>query len=102
MEFPQINEVYGKLKNKGFQIIGIDALNMTDQAKKVMEENKIAFPCFENGKEDAEVVSATFGVGIFPTSMLLDKEGKVRYVHIGFEDGDKEKLEKEIKTLLKE
>lgn len=102
MEFPQINKIYSRLKDKGFQIIGIDAFNMTEQSKKVMEENKIEFPCFENGKDAAEVVSATFGVAIFPTSMLVDKEGKVRIVHIGFDDGDDVKLEKEILSLLNE
>lgn len=103
MEFPQINKVYGKLKDQGFQIIGIDAMNMTDQSKKFLEENKIDFPCFENGKEGEGVVTAEiFGVGIFPTSMVVDKEGKVRHVHIGFDDGDEVKLEKEILALLAE
>jgi hypothetical protein len=41
-----------------------------------------------------------FGVSAFPTSLLVDREGRVMYAHVGFELGDEQKLEEEIRSLL--
>ena len=38
----------------------------------------------------------------FPTHMLIDKNGIIRQVFVGFEEGIKEKLQAEIDILLKE
>jgi len=41
-----------------------------------------------------------FGVQSFPTSFLIDREGRVMYSHLGFEAGDEEHLAEEIESLL--
>ena len=35
-----------------------------------------------------------------PSSFLIDKNGVVRYAHVGFHDGEEVEVEKEIKELL--
>jgi peroxiredoxin len=42
------------------------------------------------------------GVPTMPTSYLVDRTGKVRFVHEGFHDGSDKELRKEIETLLAE
>ncbi len=36
----------------------------------------------------------------FPTSFLIDRQGRVMYSHLGFEAGDEDNLAKEIESLL--
>lgn len=80
---PHLKEVYSKYKNKGFEIVGISLepgpeLEKANQTwKKAIAEDKISWIHLLNnenaGKFDA--VKA-FGVGVFPTKILLDTEGK--------------------------
>jgi len=46
------------------------------------------------------VVRKVFGVTTFPTSFLIDRDGRVMYVHVGFEAGDEKHLEEQIRGLL--
>jgi len=100
VELPRLEPIYQKYKDQGLSIIAIDAYKDTESAEKFVEENDLTYHMVENGEESEEVVRANFGVDLFPTSFLVDKEGKVRRCHIGFEEGDEGKLEKEIVELL--
>ena len=46
------------------------------------------------------MVNAVYGVYSYPTSFLIDREGRVMHYHLGFELGDEEKLAREIESLL--
>ena len=37
---------------------------------------------------------------LFPTSFLIDRDGRVMHVHVGFEAGDEKELESQIRELL--
>lgn len=100
MELPRVEELYQKYRDKGFGVVAVEALRDTDRAKKFIADKKLTFAFLENGTGDAEVVARLYGVGGFPTSFLLDREGKIVFSHLGFEDGDEKKLEEEILKLL--
>ncbi|MGV8042008.1 MAG: peroxiredoxin family protein [Thermoanaerobaculaceae bacterium] len=100
MELPRVEELYQRYRDKGFGVVAVEALRDTDRAKKFIADKKLTFAFLENGTGDAEVVARLYGVGGFPTSFLLDREGKIVFSHLGFEDGDEKKLEEEILKLL--
>lgn len=100
MELPRVEELYQKYRDKGFGVVAVEALRDTDRAKKFIADKKLTFAFLENGTGDAEVVARLYGVGGFPTSFLLDREGKIVFSHLGFDDGDEKKLEEEILKLL--
>ena len=94
--------LYEKYKDRGFQIVVIDGLNMTEEALKFIEENKLTYTFLENGEGDEEIVSNVFGIRAYPSSFLIDQEGKIRYFHLGFEAGDEVEYEEQIVSLLEE
>ena len=100
MELPRLQKLYETYRNQGFEVVAVEAFRDTKQATKFIEDKGLSFKLLENGTEDAEVVSSMFGVYAFPTSLLVDREGRVMYAHVGFELGDEQKLEEEIKSLL--
>ena len=102
MELPRIQPLYEKYKDQGFQIVTIDGLNMTEEALKFIEENELTFTFLETGEGEENVVRNVFGVRSYPSTFIIDSEGKVRYFHLGFSPGDEEKIEKEIVSLLSE
>ena len=100
MELPRLQPLYETYKDQGFNVVVVDGKRQTDLAKKFIEKHGLTYTALENGEDEAEVVKTVFGVQSFPTSFLIDREGRVMYSHLGFEAGDEEHLAEEIESLL--
>ncbi len=100
MELPRLEPLYQKYKDQGFAVVAIEAQRDTEGATTFIEENNLTYAFLENGEDEAEVVNTIFGVRSFPTSYLIDKQGRIMFYHLGFSEGDEEKLEEEILKLL--
>ena len=100
MELPRLQPLYEKYKDQGFEIIAVDGKRDTERATKFIEENGLTYTMLENAEDEAEIVGKIFKVRAYPSSFLIDREGKVMYFHLGFEEGDEEHLEEEILELL--
>jgi peroxiredoxin len=100
VELPRLEPLFLKYRDTGFQVIAVERNRDTEGATKFFEENELSYTLLENGKDDEEVVRSTFGIRLFPTSYLVDQNGKIVRAHVGFSAGDEEKLEEEIVALL--
>ena len=100
MELPRLQPLYEQYKEQGFEVIAVDAKRDTERATKFIEENGLTYTMLENAEDTDEIVGSMFKVRSFPSSFLIDRDGKVMYFHLGFEAGDEEHLEEEIKTLM--
>ena len=100
MELPRLQPLYEKYKDQGFEIVAVDGKRDTERATKFIEENGLTYTMLENAEDDAEIVGSVFKVRAYPSSFLIDRDGKVMYFHLGFEEGDEEHLEEEILKLL--
>ena len=100
MELPRLQPLYEKYKDQGFEIVAVDGKRDTERATKFIEENALTYTMLENAEDDAEIVGSVFKVRAYPSSFLIDRDGKVMYFHLGFEEGDEEHLEEEILKLL--
>ncbi len=101
MELPRLKKLYETYRDEGFEIIAIDRANDKARAEAFINENQLPYVFLDNGTSDEdEVVRNVFGNRVFPTSYFLDAEGKVRNVHIGFEEGDEVRFEAELKEIL--
>jgi cytochrome c biogenesis protein CcmG/thiol:disulfide interchange protein DsbE len=100
VELPRLQPLYEQYKDQGFEVIAVDGKRDTERATKFIEENGLTYTMLENGEESDEIVGSMFKVRSFPSSFLIDRDGKVMYFHLGFEAGDEEHLEEEIKALL--
>ena len=100
MELPRLQPLYEKYKDQGFEIIAVDGKSDTERATKFIEENGLTYTLLEDSEGDSAITSKVFKVRGYPSSFLIDREGKVMYFHFGFEAGDEEHLEEEILSLL--
>ena len=100
MELPRLQPLYEKYKDQGFEVIAVDGKRDTERATKFIEENGLTYTMLENAEDDAEIVGNVFKVRAYPSSFLIDRDGKVMYFHLGFEAGDEEHIEEEIQSLL--
>jgi cytochrome c biogenesis protein CcmG/thiol:disulfide interchange protein DsbE len=100
VELPRLHPLYEKYQDQGFEIVAVDGKRDTERATKFIEDNGLTYTMLENAEDEAEIVSNIFKVRAYPSSFLIDREGKVMYFHLGFEEGDEERLEEEILSLL--
>jgi peroxiredoxin len=100
VELPRLQPLYEKYEDQGFEVIAVETKGQTERATKFIEEHGLTYTMLKNGEDDADVASSIFKVLYHPSSFLIDRNGKVMYYHLGFEAGDEEHLEEEIKTLL--
>ena len=100
MELPRLQPLFAKYRDRGFTVIAVERSRDTERAKKLIAENALTYHFLENGEGASEVVWKVYRVGLFPTSFLVDRQGRVVSTHVGFEKGDEEELEREIVRLL--
>jgi peroxiredoxin len=100
VELPRLQKLYETYREQGLEIVAVESFRDTKQATAFIEDKGLTFTMLQNGADDAEVVSSVFGVYGYTTSLLVDREGRVMYAHLGFELGDEQKLEEEIRSLL--
>lgn len=100
MELPRLEPLYQKYQDQGFQVIAVESQRDRKRATEFIAKNNLTYPCLENGEGEAEFVFNTFQVSGYPTSFLIDGDGKILYMHLGFSEGDEEKLAKEIEKVL--
>lgn len=100
---PRLKDLYSRYKEEGLEIIAIDRANDRVRSDIFIRENELPYIFLDNGTDDEdELVASVFVNRVFPTSYLLDSEGYIRYVHIGFEEGDEELFEQELNEIMGE
>ncbi len=100
MELPRLEPLYQKYKDQGLRVVAVESQRDTEGARKFIEENELTYQFLEEAEADDEKVVPRLTTGSFPTSYLIDREGKIIFAHVGFAEGDEEKIEEEILKLL--
>ncbi len=98
-EMPLLDELYGRYQRVGFSLLGVNIDDDSRRAMAMVNELGISFPVlFDEEKK----VSKLYEVEAMPLTILLDREGTVRYVHHGYKPGYEQKYLNEIRSLLRE
>ncbi len=100
MELPRLEKIYRTHKDRGFTVVAVERTRDRGRATAFIAEQGLTFPLLENGEGDDEVVWRLYQVGVFPTTFLVDRQGRIVATHVGFEEGDEVALEGEIVALL--
>ena len=99
---PFSNALYAKYHAKGLEIVGVhtpetDSEYNVDNVRKEVRALGIKYPVVTDN--DYKTWKA-YGVEAWPTIVLVDKQGRVRWVHVG--EGRYDETEGVIKALLAE
>jgi len=98
-EIPHLNALYNKYKNSNFAVIGFDMpYDRPDWTIKFIKERSIQYPVSLDINGD--IARAFGGVQATPTTVLIDKQGRVVWKRLGRTNFAK--LETEILSLAKE
>ena len=78
-EMPSVKKVYGKYKDKGFEIVGISLDKSRGDLDRYLSANNIQWPQYFDGKYWQNEIAVKYGVQSIPATFLIDKKGKIRY-----------------------
>lgn len=97
--FPFMNKLHGDLQAQGLEVIGVNLDENADDAKKFLEN----FPAsFKVAGDPGEQCAKNFAVKAMPSSYLVDRNGIIRHVHLGFRPGEAEEFRGLVEKLLAE
>jgi len=96
---PELNKIFESYHEKGLQIIGINCDGPRSVAKVApfSKSLHIKYPVLID--IDSELMK-NLNLSSFPSILIVDRKGKIRYVHEGYIMGDEEILIEEIEKLI--
>lgn len=77
-QIPQIKEAYEQFHAKGFDVIGISSDGLQQSLQRFVEEKKLPWPQYFDGKDRENKFRIQYGIGEIPTTWLVDKKGILR------------------------
>jgi peroxiredoxin len=97
-EMPQLAKLYDKYRSAGFVILGVSVDDDAGKAGEVARSLGLAFPVL---LDSDKAVSKLYDLATMPTTYLIDRDGRVRYLHRGYVAGTEDAYDREIRELLK-
>lgn len=92
---PQINQLAADFAGKPVAIFGMNTDRDEKDAKLVIQTLALRYPTLK-----AEGLPEKFGVQGFPTLIVIDQQGKVADIHVGYSTTLHEDLGRQIRNLL--
>ena len=98
-EMPLLAQLQSKYEPLGFTVLGVNVEPDSAAAVAWLKGVPVDFPILFDRKN---AVAQSFGVEGMPSSVFIDRNGNVRYVHRGYAAGDESKYADMIRSLAKE
>jgi thiol-disulfide isomerase/thioredoxin len=98
--FPAMEELKKKYGESGFTIIAVNVDESRENMERFVKSMNVSFAIVRDAEQ--KLVAAA-DVPTMPTSFLIDRSGKIRFVHVGFHAGETPaQYAREVEQLLKE
>jgi peroxiredoxin len=99
VEMPHLNKIHDKYRSSGFVLLGVNVDEDAKKAAGAVQQWGIRFPVLHDAEK--KVVRA-YDVSSMPSTVLIDRDGRLRHVHRGYRDGYEVEYDKQVRELLKE
>ena len=98
-EMPLLDELYSRYQRVGFNLLGVNIDDDSSRAIAMINELGVSFPVLFDVHKD---VSRLYEVDAMPVTIIVDREGNIRYVHQGYKPGYELKYLDQVRALLRE
>ena len=95
--FPKLQELFVKYKASGMDLIAVSEDADTNGITDFGTTFGAKFPIVWDG---GKAIAGKWQPKSMPSTFIVDKMGIVRFVHLGYHDGEEAEIEKEVKSLL--
>jgi len=99
-EMPHLEALYKRYNSLGFTLLGVNVEDNPEGAKKWLQENgPVTFPVLLDPKNQ---VSKLYEVVSMPSTVIVGRDGTMRYIHHGYEPGVEGEYQNQVRALLRE
>ena len=98
-EMPLLEDLYKKYNKLGFTLLGVNVEEDSNKALTLLRSIKVSFPILLDNKN---MVSKLYKVSAMPTTVIIDRDGNLRYLHQGYKPGYERDYEKQVRQLIRE
>ena len=98
-EMPHLDALQQQYQSLGFTVFGINVEQDRKMADKVLKDMPVTFPVLF---DDENRVSELYDVDAMPVTVLVDRNGEIRFVHRGYKPGYEQEYERQIRSLIRE
>jgi peroxiredoxin len=98
-EMPILDQLYQRYQPMGFTLLGVNVEEDSTAADKILKEIPVTFPVLYDNKNK---VSKSYQVQAMPSTFLIDRDGKLRYLHKGYKPGTEEEYQQQVRELIRE
>ena len=98
-EMPVLEKLYSRYRDVGFELLGVSIDENSAKARNMAKRLKVNYPILFDLEKD---VSELYDVDAMPTTVIVDRDGRVRHIYRGYLPGHEDKYQANIRGLLKE
>lgn len=98
-EMPLLEEMHKKYSDLGFVLLGVNVEEDSSKAADLLREVPVSFPILY---DNTNKVTKMYEVVAMPSTVMVDRDGKMRYLHRGYLPGYEDEYVKQIKELIRE
>jgi len=98
-EMPVLQKFHEKYNDLGVSVWGVNVEQENQAGRNFLKGLDLTFPIFF---DQSNTISATYQVKAMPSTVIVDRDGLVRYVFRGYKEGYERKYAKAIKKLIRE
>lgn len=99
VEMPHLQRLYDKYRASGFVLLGVNIDEQPASAAALAAKLGLSFPVL---LDTDKKVSRLYDLSTMPSTVLIDRDGRVRHVHRGYRDGYEQTYDTQIRELLRE
>jgi peroxiredoxin len=98
-EMPYLEQIHQRYERLGFTLLGINVEENSSAANAWLQDRPVSFPILYDPQNG---VSKLYDVIAMPSTVLIDREGKVRYLHHGYQSGYENDYQDQVRALVRE
>ena len=98
-EMPHLEALHQRYSDLGFTLLGVNVEEDSRLSDQFLEETPVSFDILfdpQNG------VSELYDVIAMPSTVLVDRQGNMRFIHHGYKEGYENEYQTQVRALLRE
>lgn len=98
-EMPHLQALYERYEGLGFELLAVNVEDNPEGARKWLAETPVTFPVLFDAKNE---VSKLYKVTAMPSTVLIGRDGNLRFIHHGYKPGYENEYQTQVRALLRE
>jgi peroxiredoxin len=98
-EMPALDELHNRYRALGFTVLGVNVEEDSRKAREVLKDLQVSFPVL---LDDRSTVSRLYDIVAMPSTVLVDRNGNIRYLHKGYQPGLEDIYLQQVRELIRE